>query len=94
MTSHRLTKYREDWRDRIDVNGTKISEWCVKGKDYFNAYCLFCTCQVPISNSGFSQLSQHARTTKHKENAEKQKDKSQARFVDSASGKSVSLSIK
>ena len=66
MAECRSTKFPEVWLDHT-FEEKRAGDWCAKGKDDYVAYCLFCQSPVPISNSGYSQLMQPAKTAKHRD---------------------------
>ncbi|KAG8173302.1 hypothetical protein JTE90_016297, partial [Oedothorax gibbosus] len=90
----RKTKFREDWLLLLDNNGTKINEWCVKGSDDFSGYCFLCKATVNVSNSGKTQLMQHANTAKHKSLDDARNDCSQSRLVPKPLTKDIFLDLK
>ena len=62
------THWNDKWLDKEDDNSVQVFKWCksVKGNNEL-AYCTLCCKQFSISNSGFNQVKQHSKSSKHKQ---------------------------
>ena len=56
--------FKNSWLQQSDSLGQCIGSWCKKESDQ-TANCLICQKIFNISNSGISQVKQHAKTDKH-----------------------------
>lgn len=59
---------RDDWFTREDPLGHKVSSWAVK-KNNSVIFCKICSSDITCEGKGFQALQQHAKTTKHRDNA-------------------------
>lgn len=62
---HGKVTFQNSWLQQSDSLGQCIGSWCKKESDQ-TANCLICQKVFNISNSGISQVKQHAKTDKHK----------------------------
>lgn len=62
----RLTKFSTDWLEKKDRNGDLIKNWCCGTKNEYEAKCIPCNYILKIGNQGFSQITSHAGSVKHK----------------------------
>ena len=78
-----VTRWNDKWLDKVDDNGVLVGKWCksVKGKNDF-AYCTLCYKEFSVKNSGFKQVQQHCKTSKHKQISD-------ARFKNDASSQKL-----
>ena len=63
MPSGKVT-FQNSWLQQSDSLGQYIGSWCKKESDQ-TANCLICQKVFNISNSGISQVKQHAKMDKH-----------------------------
>ena len=61
---HGKVAFQNSWLQQSDSLGQCIGSWCKK-ESYQTANCLICQKVFNISNSGISQVKQHAKTDKH-----------------------------
>ena len=66
-------KFRWDWLETKDNNGTYLSDYIRKIKLSGVAYCLWCHNNVKYGFSGKQALADHATTAKHKKSMKTQK---------------------
>ena len=62
--SHGKVTFQNSWLQQSSCIGQCIGCWCKKESDQ-TANCLICQKVFNISNSGISQVKQHAKTDKH-----------------------------